>query len=137
MSPLITMDAFSFINSNDRLPTPAECTEQIKTLTTDEEVLHDAYSLSCQLANSDEPESFESKRLRYIWTEARLRAKRECSRYSYISVAQQAELPEEEIYEMMKGEPRDKDIMVEYYRPLVKQMIQWKALKTLFWEVVA
>ena len=122
------MDASDFISAYKRLPTPQECIAQIKKLGEESDLAYQAYA--------SESITAEIHRLQYVYFKAKTRAKNEGTRYSYICVAVEAEADDEMIHAALDGEPHDQDTIVAYYKPLVKQMIVWKAMKNLTLEVV-
>jgi hypothetical protein len=70
-------------------------------------------------------------RLQYAYVKALMRAKNEGAPYSYVCVALEAEAGEEMIHTALNCEPKARESIVAYYRPLVRQMIEWKAMKNL------
>jgi hypothetical protein len=128
------MDVSDFISSHGRLPTPSECTQQIKKLDENTDLLYT--TIHTDTDNPKQLVTFESHKLYDLYTEARLKAIIEGARYSYIRVALEAELPEDEIHETRNSEPKIggrivDDYIADYYRYPIKQMIAWKAQKTL------
>ena len=129
MSPLKhTMDFSTFISSHDRLPTPQECIAQIKELGDAE---GEAYQAFKSATGEQGYITAEMHRLQYVYVQALTRAKNEGARYSYICVALEAEATEDMIKMNLKYEPTESESIVAYYKPLVRQMIEWKARKNL------
>ena len=125
------MDFSDFMDSHGRLPTPQECIAQIKKLDEESELAYKAFELESKNSTALKPITAEMHRLQYAYVQALMRAKNEGAPYSYVCVALEAEADEEMIHAALNCEPKARESLVAYYSPLVRQMIEWKAMKNL------
>jgi len=132
-----TMDFSNFMASHGRLPTPQECIAQIKKLEEMSELAYQAYELESKNSTALQSITAEMHRLKYVYVQALMRAKNEGAPYSYVCVALEAEADEDMIKASLNCEPKERESIVAYYRPLVRQMIEWKAMKNLSHGIVS